>query len=83
MKTVLHLAVLCFVLSACASEMVGTPFDKNQQDPDFTASDARCKHFASEYVRNNRGQIDPLWREQEYYQQYRICMSKAVKTAVE
>ena len=83
MRIVRQLAALCLLLSACASEMVGTPFDKNKQNPNFTASDARCKHFASEYVRNNRSQIDPLWREQEYYQQYRICMSKAEKTPAE
>ena len=58
------------VLQGCGGKALGN-------DPNTTASAKQhCNQVANKYIADNYIGLDPLWRDQERYKQYRICMAK-------
>lgn len=70
MRITSALVVSVLVLQGCGGRVLGN-------DPNVgSSSKQHCTRAANQYVTDNYVGLDPLWREQERYRQYRICMAK-------
>jgi len=72
MRTVLLTIFIIVFLQGCGK---GRALGNDPSEPKSTKE--ACTRVANKYIADNYLGLDPLWRDQERYQQYRICMAKA------
>ena len=72
MKALLLCVFAAMALGGCSP----TYQNPGKTEADFEQDSAACKEAARKYVRENRATIEPIWRENEAFRQYRICMAR-------